>query len=161
MNHDSKKAFDELVIVANALVLLVAGYDTSGATLAYICYQLAKNPVIQDHVREEVEEIIEDDSSRNLSYDDLSRMAYVDQVISETLRFHNIAATLQRLTEKDYKIPGSDLVLPKDTTVVINPLAIHFDPKHYSNPHEFDPDHFSKEAKAKRHPKVTSKDTYL
>ena len=88
----------------------------------------------------------------NFSYDDLSRMTYIDQVISETLRFHNIAAQLQRVTEKDYKIPGSDLVLPKDTTVVINPLAIHFDPKHYSNPHEFDPDHFSKEAKAKRHP---------
>ena len=108
MNHDSKKAFDELVIVANALVLLVAGYDTSGATLAYICYHLAKNPDIQDHVREEVEEIIEDDPSRNLSYDDLSRMAYVDQVISETLRFPNIAAQLQRVTEKECQVNGTE-----------------------------------------------------
>ena len=138
--------------MATALILLVAGYDTSGTTLAYICYQLAKNPEIQDQLRLEVEEIIEDDPDRNLSYDDSSRMTYLDQVISETLRFHNLAAQLQRVTEKEYKIPGSDLVLPKDTTVVVNSVATHFDPKHYSNPHEFDPDHFSKEAKAKRHP---------
>ena len=54
--------------------------------------------------------------------------------------------------EKDYKIPGHDIVLKKDESVWINVMAIHFDPKHYANPHEFDPEHFSKEAKAARNP---------
>ena len=31
-------------------------------------------------------------------------------------------------------------------------IAIHFDSKNYSNPHSWDPDHFSKEAKGNRNP---------
>ena len=77
----------------------------------------------------------------------------MDQVINETLRFHNpTAGALMRKTSKEYKVPGSDLILGKDMAVWVNVQAIHFDPKHYSNPHIFDPEHFNKEAKAARNP---------
>ena len=143
--------FDELVIVATAVVLLVAGYDTTGTTLAFACYQLAKNPEIQEKLREEVEGI-SDDLNEDITYDDLHEMHYLDQVISETLRLHNPAGILQRNVLRDYKVPGHDLILEKDTQIWINIVGVHMDPKHYDNPTEFDPEHFSKEAKAKRHP---------
>ena len=143
--------FDELVIVATAVVLLVAGYDTTGTTLAFACYQLAKNPEIQEKLREEVEEIV-GDSSRELTYDDLQNMTYVDQIISETLRFRSLIPLLNRVVEKDYKLPGHDIVLKRDQSVWINVMSPHFDPNHYANPYVFDPEHFSKEAKAKRNP---------
>ena len=152
MNHTSKKGeFDEIVIVATAIILLVAGYDTTGTTLAFACYYLAKNPNVQEKLREEVEEII-GDSDKQLTYDNLQNMTYVDQIISETLRHASPISMLQRTVEKDYKIPGHDIVLKKDQSVWINCMSIHFDPKHYANPHEFDPEHFSKEAKAARNP---------
>ena len=53
---------------------------------------------------------------------------------------------------KDYKIPGHDVTLKKDSSVWINAMSLHFDPKHYANPNVFDPEHFSKEARAKRNP---------
>ena len=49
-------------------------------------------------------------------------------------------------------LPETDLIIPKGVGVWINVMAIHFDENHYANPHDFDPDHFSKDAKAKRNP---------
>ena len=103
-----------MVIVATAVVLLVAGYDTTGTTLAFACYQLAKNPEIQEKLREEIEGV-SDDLNEDLTYDDLHEMHYLDQVISETLRLHNPAGILQRNVLRDYKVPGHDLILEKDT----------------------------------------------
>ena len=79
-------------------------------------------------------------------------MTYVDQIISETLRFRSLIPLLNRVVEKDYKLPGHDIVLKRDQSVWINVMSLHFDPNHYANPYVFDPEHFSKEAKAARHP---------
>ena len=74
------------------------------------------------------------------------------QIISEVLRLHNPASILQRSANKDYQIPNTDLVIPEGTGVWINGVAVHMNPKYYENPKSFNPEHFSKEAKAKRHP---------
>ena len=139
------------MIVATAIVILVAGYDTTGTTLAWACYQLAKNPEVQEKLREEVEGIASD-PSQDLTYDDIQSMTYIDQVISETLRLHTPIAILQRAVEKDYKVPGHDLVLKKDQGIWINVMSVHFDPESYPDPEVFNPENFSKEAKAKRSP---------
>ena len=73
-------------------------------------------------------------------------------VINETLRLHNPVGALNRTTTKDYMMPETDLIIPKGVGVWINVMAIHFDENHYANPHDFNPDHFSKDAKAKRNP---------
>ncbi len=152
LDHVHKKGeFDELTIVATAIVFLVAGYDTTASTLAFVCYELSKDSDIQEKLRREVRQVSAD-PDKGFSYDDLGQMTYMDQVISEALRLYNPAVILQRAAKEDYKVPGHDLVIPKGTGVWINPLGIHFNPKHYSNPHKFDPEHFSKEAKASRSP---------
>ena len=130
---------------------MVAGFDTTGKTLAHACYELAKNQDVQDKFRKEVDELV-GDSERELTYDDLRAMTYLDQIISETLRFHTPVAMLQRAVEKDYKVPGHNLVLKKDMAVWINVMSLHRNPKRYPNPEIFNPDNFSKEAKAERNP---------
>ena len=137
--------------MATAVIFLVAGYDTTGTTLAFACYELAKNPEIQERLQAEVEEVTGGDMDEEITYEDLHKMTYLDQIISETLRFHNPIAFLQRNALRDYKVPGHDLVIEKETQVWVNVMAVHMDPKHYSNPTEFDPEHFSKEAKSARH----------
>ena len=134
------------------MIFLVAGYETTGVTLACACYQLAQNPEIQDRLSAEIQEVTGDNTAKDITYDDLNQMTYLDQVINETLRFHNPASLLQRKSLKEYKVPGSDLILEKDSAVWVNVVALHFDPKHYSNPYVFDPEHFNKEAKAARNP---------
>ena len=152
MSHHGKKTFDENVIVATAMVLLVAGYDTTGTTLSWACYALSKYQKVQDRLKAEIDEVVGRDIDKDISYDDLQSMTYLDQVICETLRLYNIASILKRSTTKDYKVPGHDLTIPKDTLVWVNVIGIHLDPMNYPEPDVFNPDHFSKEAKAKRNP---------
>ena len=56
-SNSKRKEFDELVVVASAVLFMVAGSDTSANTLAFACYQLAKNPQIQNKLREEIDAI--------------------------------------------------------------------------------------------------------
>ena len=134
------------------MIILIAGYDTTGNTLSFAMYELAKNHEIQDRLRAEVEDITDGDTEKKLNYDDLQNMTYLDQILSETLRFHNVVGNLMRVTTKEYTIPGTDIILPEDSMVWINAVGLHFDAKHYSDPHTFNPEHFSKEAKGKRNP---------
>ena len=52
----------------------------------------------------------------------------------------------------DYTIPGTNVQLKKDDWVGLNIIGIHMDPAYYPDPKTFNPDNFSKEAKAGRHP---------
>ena len=49
------KEFDIITLCANAFVILVAGYDTTGQTLGFVAYLLAKHPDIQERLRDEVD----------------------------------------------------------------------------------------------------------
>ena len=122
----------------------------AGSTLAFACYELARNPDVQDKLRYEIEDLVEPD--KNISYDEIQSMSYLDQIISETLRFHNPAAILTRSALKDYKIPGSEIIIEEGKFCWINSIGVHFNPKYYETPEVFNPDHFTKEAKANRNP---------
>lgn len=51
----------------------------------------------------------------------------------------------------DYKVPGTQVILPKDSTLLIPALGIQRDPNIYPDPMQFDPDRFTKENVAARH----------
>lgn len=56
------------------------------------------------------------------------------------------------MAAKDYKIPGTDLVLEKDTITFVPVIGIHYDPDIYPEPEKFDPERFTEENKKQRHP---------
>ena len=49
---------------------------------------------------------------------------------------------------KDYKIPGTDVTIEKETSVIIPTFALHKDEKFYPDPERFDPTRFYSENKA-------------
>jgi len=151
-NNKSKHNLDELTVVATALVLLVAGYDTTGMTLSYLAYELSKNPEIQKKLQEEIDEVFEESGGEFPDYNVIQNLPYLDMVIHETLRFHSPVGGNTRVATKDYNLPGTDITLKTEDMVSFNAQGLHFDPEYWTNPTEFYPEHFSKESKASRNP---------
>merc|ERR550519_1310047 len=151
-NVNKKTLIDEANIVATAMVLLIAGYDTTGMAISFAAYELANHPDIQEKLQEEIDEAFEEAGDKMPDYSVIQNLPYLDQVIHETLRLHTAVGWNSRSSVGDYTIPGTNILLKKNDMVVINAIGIHMDPKYYPNPEVFNPDNFSKEAKAARHP---------
>jgi cytochrome P450 family 6 len=70
--------------------------------------------------------------------------------IPEVLRLYPAISRLERQCIKDYKIPDTNLIIPKGTMIAISAEAIHRDENHYPNPLKFDPERFNDVNKVKR-----------
>lgn len=66
---------------------VLAGSDTTGITLAQILQHLAEHPDAQERLRKEAADAHGPDD-RDLSFDELARLPYLDAVVKETLRLY-------------------------------------------------------------------------
>ncbi|XP_074035456.1 cytochrome P450 9e2-like [Leptinotarsa decemlineata] len=140
------------LITAQALVFFFAGFDTSSTLLSFLSYHLAVDQKIQTTLQKEIDNVTKLGDGR-VSYEELLKMKYLDQVISETLRRYPPGFMLTRICVKDYKIEAKrndevDFVLDKGTLVGIPVAGIHLDPRYFPDPEKFDPDRFGDENKA-------------
>ncbi|XP_069682464.1 cytochrome P450 6a2-like [Periplaneta americana] len=136
-------------ITAQVMVFFTGGFETSSTTMSFCLYELAMNPDIQDRLRHEIDEILERYEG-TVTYEAIKEMTYLDKVVSETLRKYPPITFLNRNCNKDYQIPGTDLVVERGIEVVIPVLGLHKDPEYYPDPEKFDPERFSEKAKAQR-----------
>ncbi|XP_049787510.1 cytochrome P450 6k1-like [Schistocerca cancellata] len=145
-----KLSIDE--VAAQAFVFFLAGFETSSTTMSFALYELALNPDVQKRLQEEVDATLMKNNGQ-LTYEAIAEMPYLDKVVSETLRMYPPGAVLQRKTTRRYKIPAGP-ELEEGTIVFIPVYALHMDPKYFPEPERFNPEHFSEEKKATRHPYV-------
>lgn len=141
--HDDFE-FDDETFLAQSTIFFIAGRETSITTMTFALVELAKHPDIQRKVREEICEKIKE---HGMTYEAVQEMKYLNQVISEVLRLYPPAPLIDRIALADYKIPGTDIVIEKGTPVYVALRGIHYDPKYFPNPEQFDPDRFSDERK--------------
>ncbi|KAJ6628967.1 putative cytochrome P450 6a14 [Pseudolycoriella hygida] len=137
-------------IAAQSFVFFFAGFETSSTTMTYALHELAVNPDIQDKLRNEINDGF-DKNGGELTYDSVMAMTYLDQVINETLRKYPPVASLHRMVTKDYKLPNGSIIT-QGNFLFIPTYAFHHDPENFPNPNRFDPNRFSDENKAGRHP---------
>src|ERR1700744_5855408 len=69
----------------------------------------------------------------------------------ETLRKYPASPIVFRMPVNDYKLPDSNMIIPKNTQILIPTYAIHHDPDIYENPDEFNPDRFKDDQVMERH----------
>ncbi|EDV24426.1 uncharacterized protein TRIADDRAFT_56208 [Trichoplax adhaerens] len=135
-------------IVSQAVIFLLAGYETTQNALSFTIYALATNPEAQQKLIDEIDSHCLDGDSIN--YDIISSMSYLDMVISETLRLYPPATITNRDVKKSTTIDG--IFFPDDIMVGIPIYAIHHDARLWPEPERFKPERFTPEAKANQHP---------
>ncbi|XP_025095312.1 putative cytochrome P450 CYP13A4 [Pomacea canaliculata] len=143
------RSLTESEVIAHSLLFLLAGYETTSSTLSYIFYELALHPHVQDRMRQEVVDVLEDDEEP--TYDNIRNLTYMDMVISETLRKYPLASiVVARQCQDACQIEGINI--PSGMLVQANLWTLHQDPKHWGpDSDSFDPLRFTLEKKAERH----------
>ncbi|XP_023237846.1 cytochrome P450 3A8-like [Centruroides sculpturatus] len=136
---EMKRLSDEFVI-SNTLLFMAAGYDTTSVLIQWCIYHLARNPEIQEKVREEIKNNVSDDV--DIQYSDLSNFQLLDQVISETHRLHPLTAfTVNRVCSVDYRY--KNIIIPKGSIIIVPLHELQNDPAYWSEPDKFNPYRFS------------------
>ncbi|XP_043480613.1 cytochrome P450 9e2-like [Leptopilina heterotoma] len=143
-------------IVAQAFIFYLAGFATSATVMGFVAHELAVNPEIQDKLREEVDHFTKEENGE-ISYDTLSKMKYLDMVISETLRKYPPNAMMDRLCVKKYTLPkatpdSKEYTIEPNSMIWLPIYALHHDEKYFPDPEKFDPERFNDENKDKINP---------
>ncbi|XP_071427227.1 cytochrome P450 3A29-like isoform X1 [Pithys albifrons albifrons] len=140
---DLDKTLSDEEILAQALIFVFAGYETTSSTLSYIAYNLAVHPDVQQRLQDEVDTNLPNKATP--TYSAITQMEYLDMVVNECIRLYPAGGRLQRVCKKTVDING--VTIPKDMVVIIPAFVLHRDPAYWPEPDEFRPERFSKENK--------------
>jgi cytochrome P450 len=127
---------DDEALVADLVVFLLAGHDTTATTLAYALWQLGRHPGLQASVAEEAAAI----GTRTLTPDDVTALPQSVRVLHEALRLCPPGAAVSRQAMRDVVVDGHRI--PAGWNLLVNIYALHRDPAAWPEPERFDPDRF-------------------
>ncbi|KAK7798369.1 hypothetical protein U0070_018539 [Myodes glareolus] len=145
---ENHKALSDTEIMAQSIIFIFAGYETTSTTLSFIMYLLATHPDVQKKLQREIDLALP--KKAPATYEALLEMKYLDMVVSETMRLYPVANRVSRINKTDAEING--MLIPKGTVVIIPVFALQRDPKYWPEPEEFRPERFSKENKDRINP---------
>src|SRR5438477_209791 len=141
---------DDINIRYQINTFLIAGHETTSGMLSCTIYALLKHPDVLKKAYEEVDRVLGPDTDARPTYQQVTQLTYITQVLKEALRLWPPAPAYGTAPLKDETI-GGKFGLRKNTFVTVLVLALHRDPSVWGpNPDAFDPENFSREAEAKR-----------
>ncbi|KAJ0177473.1 hypothetical protein K1T71_007482 [Dendrolimus kikuchii] len=144
------RKWKENELAAQVFLFFAAGFESTAATLVMCIHELALNPEVEEKLYQEVKEFKK--IKKELTYENIGDLKYLDCVLNEVSRKWSIAILLDRVCNRPYVLPpprdGGKPYMIKPGEVVYNVVnSIHMDPKYYPDPEKFDPDRFSDENK--------------
>jgi cytochrome P450 len=102
--------------IADMLIFLIAGHDTTGYTLAFTILEVARNPEVARKLKLEIDAIIPTDC-KHIDANQLSQLQYLDCVIKESMRLWPVGAIgAGRRANQDLEYKG--FLIPKGSYMV-------------------------------------------
>ncbi|KAJ5171869.1 hypothetical protein N7492_004462 [Penicillium capsulatum] len=129
----------ETIAKWTAVSLFAAGVETTVSTVECFFLAMAMSPEIQRRAQEEIDRVVGSDRLPTVA--DRPRLPYIEAILKETLRWHQVApmAAPHVSTADDY---WEGYLIPKGSLILPNVWAMAHDPDVYPDPMTFNPDRF-------------------
>ncbi|KAL5556878.1 hypothetical protein UlMin_039114 [Ulmus minor] len=139
LQESQPEYYSDQIIKGLILVILMAGTDTTALTLEWAMTNLLNHPQVLRKAKAEIDSLIGEDHL--VDEPDLSKLNYLQSIISETLRLYPAAPLLvPHYSSEDCTVEGYDV--PRDTILFVNAWSIHRDPKLWDDAESFKPERF-------------------
>lgn len=129
------------------LGILLAGYHTTGVGVSWVLYAIVKEPHYLKLIQDEIDQLF---GSEPITLDRLSELKLLDQCVKEAMRMYPAASYGARESQEDMVVAGYHI--PAHTTLFLPFWAVHMNEQHWPSPQIFNPERFSSENEASRHP---------
>jgi cytochrome P450 / NADPH-cytochrome P450 reductase len=138
---DGQPVLDAENIRNQIMTFLIAGQLTTSELMPNTVYNLVHHPAVLARVQAEVDAVFGPDDDYLPSYDDIGKLGYLRQVISETLRLSPPVLNFDRMALADTVIGGKYPVKRGEALTILTG-ALHRQPEWGDNPELFDPSRF-------------------
>jgi cytochrome P450 len=118
-----------------AVVLFLAGHETTALALTYALYLLATHPEAQARLAEEIARVL---GGRSPGLADLDKLAVTEAVVLESMRLYPPAWGFAREALTPVEVGG--FAFPKGAEFVISPWVVHRDARNFDDPDAFKPE---------------------
>ncbi|OJA09558.1 hypothetical protein AZE42_01134 [Rhizopogon vesiculosus] len=151
-NNDDNLLKDEVKLndselFGNIFMLMVAGHETTGHSLAFAFALLALYPDKQEALYQHIKRVLPD--GRIPTYDDMPSLSYSSAVYNETLRMFPPVHSVPKLSAENTTFTITDLngtkrivSVPQGIALTLAVPALHYNPKYWEDPHTFKPERF-------------------
>lgn len=138
----------DLMLQGDARLIIVAGSDTTSATLTYLFYHLAKSPEQVERLRQELRPL----TSGDWSDKDIQHADHLNGAINEALRLHPpVPSGLYRLTPPEGMRVG-DVYIPGGVTFFAPQYSMGRDEDIYTDANAFVPERWYSKPEMIKHP---------
>ena len=145
--YEDGEGMTEQQILEEALILMVAGHETSAMSLSWTWMLLAQNPDTEKKLLHTVEETLGEEAP---TFEKLRELGYTLQVVEESMRLYPPAWIVDREPLEKDEFEGVEIKKGVDIAALI--YGLHRNEKYWEYPDKFDPERFNEANKKTQTP---------
>ncbi|KAF0430585.1 cytochrome P450 [Gigaspora margarita] len=135
-----EETMPDIEIRTNIFGAFAAGTDTTANLFCYITYYLCHYPEVKQKMLAEIDSIFPQNSSIQLTHNDLSKLKYCEAIIKEVDRIIPVSNILARYSSEPFEVGGYQW--PAGTLFNFDIVSLHRHKDYWPCPEIFDPNRF-------------------